>query len=490
MSSDLPPIDLFGSDVGIDIDQQTLTAVGSDKVDVSLWDMGHIEVGQSSCRPEKHTIHVGCSTNNQRETGMDPSQKIDEAFPVRTSLIASEDMLSELQHLQIENSIFEAYVRQCGTRNEEQVDGDDTEQIAEGKDNLSDGKLSMDQKIFVVTSELAVAQHGQKQQHETFDKLLDALTTSLDETNARVNDLKSDACNLKRNVLKQRGIVTNGKNKTRKEPIGIRIGRNEAELSTKLTRAGVTTSSTAEENAQRGSLSAQNTDNMIEVDAAKLERYYEQRARERNRNLEKMKLQNQSLKNQRLKHDRQLKELEREAERPIRTAADAQSRYVEYLQMQAEHQQLVEQAENANKELLHEKADKPPRDTLRGCTATARGTSLTVELSREVMQKETKQRELRTLLKKEARAGAFVEKAMEHLDLNQKIKCENGIHDTLHGGNAVSSPSVEDQIHVKAQLFAAEKELKSWQRKVEVAELSYNSARRKLEMLEKDELSL
>jgi hypothetical protein len=218
---------------------------------------------------------------------MDPSQKIDESLPV------FEDMLSKLQCLHIENSIFEAYIRQCGTRTEEQVDGIDTEQITGGKESLSDGKLSMDQHIFVVTSELAVSRHGQNQKRETFDKLLDASTTSLDKTNARVNDLKSDTCNLKQNVLKQWGIAMNGTQNKRKEPISNQIGRHEAELSTKLTRAGVATSSSAEENTQKESPSAQNTYHMIEVYATKLERYYEQHARERNRNMEEMKLQNQ-----------------------------------------------------------------------------------------------------------------------------------------------------------------------------------------------------
>lgn len=195
--------------------------------------------------------------------------------------------------LKQENELLESYLH----RNGQGLVGSDDEEKKDDKDKKNRQRraraqvmLTMEQKNDLCSTELEEAQKELEETKRTSERLIDTLRAVLEETDIRIAELKKDAYEFKRD------IVVGAEN--------FRTGKTIAE---------------------------------------KMIRYMEEKLRQKDAVVEKLRLKNATLKSQAQKIDAQLRHKEE--------MGDA-LHYIDFHQLQIENKQYVAKIEERNEELL------------------------------------------------------------------------------------------------------------------------------------------
>lgn len=207
-------------------------------------------------------------------------------------------MTRQNEVLKQENELLESYLQHnaqgfAGSDDEEKRDGDKGEkkgQQARQRRARAQVLLTMDQKNDLCSTELEAAQKELEETRRTSERLIDTLRAVLEETDIRIAELKKDAYEFKRD------IVVGAEN--------FRTGKTIAE---------------------------------------KMIRYMEEKLRQKDAIVEKLRLKNATLKSQAQKIDAQLRHKEE--------MGDA-LHYIDFHQLQIENKQYVATIEERNEDLL------------------------------------------------------------------------------------------------------------------------------------------
>ena len=268
--------------------------------------------------------------------------------------------------------------------------------------------LSIDQKLEIVQSELDEVTKDRNESKVTSEKLIDTLRAVLEETDLRISELKKDAYEFKRD------IVVGAEN--------MRTGRTMAE---------------------------------------KVVRYMEDKLRQRDAMIEKLRLKNATLKTQKQKVEAQLRQKEEMGD---------VLHYIDFHQLQIENKQYVQKIDERNEELLKLKSTT-------GTTVQALNTlknNLTGLLQESTwLAKEINSRQGQ--LKKLSTDAAAVQAELQH---EKRLQKRLGQEDSTD--NAM--PQIMDYVQQKKEMYELEEEVKNWERKVEIAEMAAKKAKRKIKM--------
>lgn len=204
-----------------------------------------------------------------------------------------EDLTRHNDVLKQENELLESYLQ----RNAQSLGGSDDDEKRDEKDKKARQRraraqvlLTMDQKNDLCSTELEAAQKELEETRRTSERLIDTLRAVIEETDIRIAELKKDAYEFKRD------IVVGAEN--------FRTGKTIAE---------------------------------------KMIRYMEEKLRQKDAVVEKLRLKNATLKSQAQKIDAQLRHKEE--------MGDA-LHYIDFHQLQIENKQYVATIEERNEDLL------------------------------------------------------------------------------------------------------------------------------------------
>lgn len=313
--------------------------------------------------------------------------------------------------LKQENLLLDSYLQ----RNAHGLVGSDDDEKRDEKDRKGQRQrraraqvlLTMDQKNDLCSTELEAAQKELEETRRTSERLIDTLRAVLEETDIRIAELKKDAYEFKRD------IVVGAEN--------FRTGKTIAE---------------------------------------KMIRYMEEKLRQKDAVVEKLRLKNATLKSQAQKIDAQLRHKEE--------MGDA-LHYIDFHQLQIENKQYVATIEERNEDLLKLKQT----------------TGSTVQVLNSLKKK------LHELMEESAWLQGEITSRTE---LNEKIVDEVALLDSrnqkdekkLHKAQVQQSaepskdmPQILDYVAQKAKMYELQQEIKNYERKVEIAERAAKLSRTK-----------
>lgn len=259
-------------------------------------------------------------------------------------------------------------------------------------------QLTIEQRLEIASSVFEHVQKGVEETKANSEKLIDALRATLEETDVRIADLKKDAYEFKRD------IVVGAEN--------FRTGKTMAE---------------------------------------KVVRYMEDKLRQKDSIIEKIRLKNSSLKNQIHKIDAQLKQKEE--------MGDA-LHYIDFHQLQIENKQYVAKIEERNQELLKLKMTT-------GNTVQALN-NLKKKLAILMSESEWLNKEIKFRTEQFQKLGTDIERVTveirkeDHLRKNLAEACDQG----------ADMPHTLDYIAQKAEMYELQAAIKDWTRKVEIAAIT------------------
>ncbi|GAB9462924.1 hypothetical protein Gpo141_00000405 [Globisporangium polare] len=337
----------------------------------------------------------------------------------------SDDELDELETkahvtrqndvLKQENELLESYLQRnaqslAGSDDEEKRDGDKKSNAAQQQRQRrvrAQVLLSMDQKNDLCSTELEAAQKELEETRRTSERLIDTLRAVLEETDIRIAELKKDAYEFKRD------IVVGAEN--------FRTGKTIAE---------------------------------------KMIRYMEEKLRQKDAIVEKLRLKNATLKSQAQKIDAQLRHKEE--------MGDA-LHYIDFHQLQIENKQYVATIEERNEDLLKLKQT----------------TGNTVQVLNNLKKKLHELLEESAWLQSEIQSRTELnEKIIEEISLldDRNQKDEKKLHKAQVQQSAEPSkdmPQILDYVAQKAKMYELQQEIKNYERKVEIAERAAKLTRAK-----------
>ncbi|KAJ0401839.1 hypothetical protein ATCC90586_008558 [Pythium insidiosum] len=322
-----------------------------------------------------------------------------------------EDLTRQNEVLKQENELFESYLH----RHPQGLAGSDDEEKKDDKDKKNRQRrvraqlmLTMEQKNDICSTELEAAQKELEETKRTSERLIDTLRAVLEETDIRIAELKKDAYEFKRD------IVVGAEN--------FRTGKTIAE---------------------------------------KMIRYMEEKLRQKDAIIEKLRLKNATLKSQAQKIDAQLRHKEE--------MGDA-LHYIDFHQLQIENKQYVAKIEERNEELLKLKQT----------------TGNTVQVLNRLKKKLQELMEESTWLQNEIQSRTELnEKILEEIaqieEQNQKDSRKVHKIQTQQGAEPNKDmPQILDYVGQKAKMYELQQEIKNYERKVEIADRAVKMQRSKL----------
>jgi len=317
-----------------------------------------------------------------------------------------EELVRENERFKKENDLMESYLR----RNSQSATGGEDEDHKAKKGTRQRrqrvaASLTIEQKNEIASAELDEVQKEVEETKRSSERLIDTLRAVLEETDIRIAELKKDAYEFKRD------IVVGAEN--------FRTGKTMAE---------------------------------------KVIRYMEDKLRQKDSIIEKLRLKNATLKSQAQKVDAQLRQKEEMGD---------VLHYIDFHQLQIENKQYVAKIEERNDELLKLKMT----------------TGNTVQVLNNLKRKLNNLMSESEWLKYEIKTRT---------ELCGKIKEDNGRVDTeiskasranktlsTASEAAQDMPEVLDYVKQKAEMYELQQAVKNWERKVEIAEMA--AKRMKLE---------
>lgn len=319
-----------------------------------------------------------------------------------------EAKLDNLTHqndvLRHENELLESYLQHNG----QPAAGSDDEEKPMDRDKKMGGTrqrrvrpqatLTINQKNDICSTELETAQKELEETKRSSERLIDTLRAVLEETDIRTAELKKDAYEFKRD------IVVGAEN--------FRTGKTIAE---------------------------------------KMIRYMEEKLRQKDALIEKLRLKNATLKSQAQKIDAQLRYKEE--------MGDA-FHYIDFHQLQIENKQFVAKIEERNEELLRLKQTT-------GSTVQVLNT-LKKRLHELLEESEAIQREIVT--RTELNEKMIAETVLVE-DTNQKeMRRLKALQLQQAAEPSKDMPQILDYVAQKAKAYELQQEVKNYERKVEIAE--------------------
>jgi len=307
--------------------------------------------------------------------------------------------LKEIEHLKLENSVLATYNEKKSMQLG--ADEDDKKKKKNRKNMVT--TLTSEQKsdIANVVHEDIIAEIDTNRKNS--EKMIDTLRAVLEETEIRIGELKRDAYEFKRDVV---------------------VGA---------------------ENSRTGKIVAE-----------KVVRYFDDKLKQIDAIIEKLRLKNSTLKSQINKIENVLAQKEE--------VGDV-LHYIDYHQLQIENKQYTAKIEEKNEELLTVKLSTTK--TIQALNEYKRKLTVQLEdaawLKNEVESKKAQQHKLETENKKVSK-----EKTME---IRMKSKFRLEIEETAE------MPEVGDYILQKKEMYALESALQNWQKKVEIMEMAAKRAK-------------
>jgi chromosome segregation ATPase len=317
-------------------------------------------------------------------------------------IVAAEKQVEKLTvtigRLELENSILQKFVEK---KTVELGPDEDDKKKKKARKNLP-VTLTIEQKIDIANVINEDLQLEIEQNAKSSEKMIDTLRAVLEETEIRIGELKRDAYEFKRDVV---------------------IGA---------------------ENARTGKIMAE-----------RVTRYFENKLKQVDGVIEKLRLKNSTLKSQITKVETQLAQKEE--------VGDV-LHYIDFHQLQIENKQYVAKIEERNDELLSVKL-------LTGKTIQALNDykkRLNEKLEEEAWLK-SEVSSKRTLLQKLDREETRIEK-----EVKGEKRSRNRLRQQIEEAQAM--PNIEDYIMQKKEMYELETQLANWQKKVEIMEMAARKA--------------
>eukprot|EP01038_Epipyxis_sp_PR26KG_P010566 gene10566-14192_t len=310
-----------------------------------------------------------------------------------------EELVTEIESLRLENSVLLNF----NEKKTLELGVDEEEKKKKKKKNTIVTTLTMDQKCEianVIHEDLLTEIESNRKSSE---KMIDTLRAVLEETEIRIGELKRDAYEFKRDVV---------------------VGA---------------------ENSRTGKIMAE-----------KVTRYYDDKFKQIDAIIEKLRLKNSTLKSQINKIETVLAQKEE--------IGDV-LHYIDFHQLQIENKQYVAKIEERNDELLTVKAS----------------TSKTIQTLNEYKRRLNLQMEDAIWLKNELsnKRQQFIKIQSENKKISKEVvgeqKAKNRLK--LQIEESVEMPEIGDYIQQKKEMYTLETVLKNWQKKVEIMEMAAKRSR-------------
>ena len=268
----------------------------------------------------------------------------------------------------------------------------------------ADEKLTMQQKNDIASQEADAVQKEIVEDRIKSEKLIDTLKSVIEETAIRLTDLKKDAYEFKRD------IVVGAEN--------FRTGKTMAE---------------------------------------KVVRYMEEKLRQKDAAVEKLKLKNQTLKTQLAKVDTQLRQKEEMGD---------VLHYIDFHQLQIENKQYVAKIEERNQELLKLKMTT-------GSTVQVLN-QLKKQLSDIISESDWLRKEIG------ARSEMLKRIKRDNISVNDEILREKKRLGKFRSAREETEgmPQVIDYVNQRRKEYDLVQQIKNWERKIEIAELEARRVRK------------
>jgi len=315
---------------------------------------------------------------------------------------ALEELNRENDRLQKENDLFESYLR----RNSQSAAGSEEEEHKgkRTKRKQKQATLMIEQKNEIASAELEEVQKEVEETKRSSERLIDTLRAVLEETDIRIAELKKDAYEFKRD------IVVGAEN--------FRTGKTMAE---------------------------------------KVIRYMEDKLRQKDAIIEKLRLKNATLKSQAQKVDAQLRQKEEMGD---------VLHYIDFHQLQIENKQYVAKIEERNDELL--KLKMTTGNTVQVLNNLKR------KLYNLISESEWLKNEIKT------RTETCVKIKEDNKKVQEEISKARRVNKTLQAQQEASQdmPQVLDYVQQKAEMYELQQAVKNWERKVEIAEMANKRLKR------------
>eukprot|EP00949_MAST-11_sp_MAST-11-sp1_P004941 g4941.t1 len=264
-------------------------------------------------------------------------------------------------------------------------------------------ELTIEQKCEIASAEFDAIQREIDQTKGKSEKLIDTLKSVIEETEIRISDLKKDAYEFKRD------IVIGAEN--------FRTGKTMAE---------------------------------------KVIRYMEEKLRQRDAQVEKLKLKNQTLRSQVQKVDAQLRQKEEMGD---------VLHYIDFHQLQIENKQYVAKIEERNQDLLKLKMTT-------GSTVQVLN-SLKKQLQDNMSESDWLRKEI------SARSDMLRKIKRDNISVTDEIRKESRrlrqFKDKKE--DVEGMPEVMDYVLQKKRVYELEQEIANWERKIEIAEMEARHSR-------------
>jgi hypothetical protein len=312
----------------------------------------------------------------------------------------------ENERLQRENELLEAFFRRQSALAAHAAEGQGEEKAHEKSKKKKKGKattLSIDQKVDIAQNELDAVAAEVADTKRSSERLIDTLRAVLESADTRIAELKKDAYEFKRD------IVVGAEN--------FRTGKTMAE---------------------------------------KVIRYMEEKLRQGDAVVEKLRLKNATLKGQAQKIEAQLRQKEEMGD---------VLHYIDFHQLQIENRQYVARIEERNDELL--KLKMTTGNTVQSLNSLKRRLQSLIDES-EWLRSEMKSRAdlCEKLAREGGRVGAEVAKAG---------KFNHGLRTAKEASQGM--PQVLDYVQQKAEAYELQTAVGNWERKVEIAEMAHKRLR-------------
>ena len=321
-------------------------------------------------------------------------------FSARARLEARcDNMTQELNQIRLENSVILKFIEKKTV--ELGVDDEDKKKKKTKKNYAS--KLTIEQKYDIaniIHDEIHLETASSRKNSE---KMIDTLRAVLEETEIRIGELKRDAYEFKRDVV---------------------VGA---------------------ENSRTGNVMAE-----------RVTRYFEDKLKQVDAVLEKLRLKNSTLKSQINKIEHQLSQKEE--------IGDV-LHYIDFHQLQIENKQYVAKIDERNEELLTVKLS----------------TTKTITALNECKRRLNEKLEESSWLEKEVSGKQFILNKLELESTKVEKESRLEIHKKSRLRQALEEisemPDVEDYIEQKRQMYDLDTKLKTWIKKVEIMEMAAKKAR-------------
>uniref|UniRef100_A0A7S3XQG1 Cilia- and flagella-associated protein 263 n=1 Tax=Heterosigma akashiwo TaxID=2829 RepID=A0A7S3XQG1_HETAK len=308
----------------------------------------------------------------------------------------------EMDSLNIEVGVLESYYN----RHSQEMGGEDEAnkrrwRVAAGK--KAPLTLTIEQKCEIANAELDESQREIEETKRNSEKLIDTLRAVLEETSIRISELKRDAYEFKRD------IVVGAEN--------MRTGRTVAE---------------------------------------KVVRYMEDKLRQRDAMIEKLRLKNATLKNQIQKVENQLRQKEEMGD---------VLHYIDFHQLQIENKQHIAKIEERNEELLKLKMTTGK--------AVQSLNNLKNQLQKLTSESNYLNKEIAARTEQLEKIFADNEAVAQEIAAERKARRRAA----QQQADLAELPRVEDYVAQKKLLYELQDTFRNWSRKVEIAEMEAKRAK-------------